>query len=101
MNNIYNYNLGNCGMSLQGAINRGYLKLLKAAIKKHSAFPDSQSLLPYRITWECKSEKDAVEHGYHKEYWGRLKTLGATLIKIEESGWGIHAVTRKFVTGGK
>jgi hypothetical protein len=99
MDTIYNYNLGNCGMSFQGAISKEYLDLLKRAIKKDSCYPDSQSSPMYEIIWECKSDEDAIKHGYPKGYWDQLKTMGATIVKIEETGWGIHAVTHEFVMG--
>jgi hypothetical protein len=96
---LYNYNLGNCGMSFQGAINRVYLKFLKQAIEKDSKPSSSQNPPTYRITWECSSDTEAVEHGYPKGYWDRLSAKGATIVKIEETGWGLHAVTDGFVAG--
>jgi len=86
-NNIY-------GTIIKGTVTKKLLMKIKKLYKNEMAACDMGCQTPplFEILWECKSAKDAVDHGYTEDLWYRCIFVGRTIVEMEYCVRDIDAI---------
>jgi len=73
------------GTKIEGVLTKKLFNRIKKIIKTDSVLNNMGSQNPplFEIMWECKSAKDAIEHGYTARLWYRCKIVGKTIVSMK------------------